>query len=30
VFWFSLMARPFSVMTGRRRIWYADFIMIRP
>ena len=23
VFWFSLMARPFSVITGRRMIWYA-------
>src|SRR5277367_2910745 len=30
VFWFSLMARPFSVMTGRRRIWYADFIRPPP
>src|SRR6202040_1719086 len=30
VFWFSLMARPFSVITGRRRIWYADFIRPPP
>src|SRR5437660_9511685 len=30
VFWFSLMARPFSVITGRRMIWYADFIRLPP
>src|SRR5579863_2889411 len=24
------MARPFSVMTVRRRIWYADFIRLPP
>jgi len=24
------MAKPFSVMTGRRRIWYADFIRPPP
>src|SRR6202040_3550218 len=30
VFWFSLMARPFSVITGRRMIWYADFIRPPP
>jgi hypothetical protein len=30
VFWFSLIAKPFSVITGRRMIWYADFIWIRP
>src|SRR5437899_9211142 len=30
VFWFSLMARPFSVITGRRMIWYADFITPPP
>src|SRR6266481_2691896 len=30
VFSFSLIARPFSVITGRRRIWYADFIRPPP
>src|SRR5437870_4472491 len=30
VFWFSLIARPFSVITGRRMIWYADFIRLPP
>src|SRR5258708_541471 len=30
VFWFSLMAKPFSVITGRRMIWYADFIRPPP
>src|SRR5437588_12049082 len=30
VFWFSLMARPFSVITGRRMIWYALFITPPP
>src|SRR6266480_3953308 len=24
------MARPFSVITGRRMIWYADFIRLPP
>src|SRR5580700_1758073 len=28
VFWSSLIARPFSVITGRRIIWYADFIFL--
>src|SRR5579863_2032914 len=28
VFWFSLISRPFSVITGRRIIWYADFILL--
>src|SRR5215472_8961277 len=30
VFWFSLIARPFSVITGRRMIWYALFITPPP
>src|SRR5712671_4053176 len=30
VFWFSLMANPFSVITGRRMIWYAVFIRRPP
>src|SRR5579863_1146538 len=30
VFWFSLIARPFSVITGRRMIWYALFIRPPP
>src|SRR5690349_12194454 len=30
VFWFSLIASPFSVITGRRMIWYALFITPPP
>src|SRR5579863_5862950 len=28
VFWFPLMSKPFSVITGRRMIWYADFMFL--